>query len=196
MSSGPAARAKVRPEEYLAMERASAERHEYFQGDVFAMAGGSRAHSLIGANIVVALSNALRDRPCEVHGSDMRVKIEATGLYTYPDATVVCGQARLEDAVGDTLMNPLAIFEVLSDSTESYDRGRKFEQYRTVPSLAAVVLVSQKQPHVEHFARQTDGSWTLREARAGQNLHLPALGCEVAVDALYLKVFAEGATPG
>ena len=102
---------------------------------------------------------------------------------------MVSGPPRLEDDHGDTLLNPLVPFEVLSDSAESFDRGGKFEQYRTIPSLAEVVFLSQKAAHVEHFERQADGSWRLREYRAGQRLVLPAPGCEVAVDDLYLKVF-------
>ena len=198
MSSDRAARKRFTPSEYLIMERASPVRHEFFRGEAFAMAGASHQHNLIVANTVGALWSALRDRPCEVYPSDMRVKVEATGLYAYPDVTVVCGPPRLEDEHGDTLLNPLVLVEVLSDSTESFDRGGKFEQYRTIPSLAEVVFVSQKEAHVEHFERQADGSWRLREYRAGQRLVLPAPGCEVAVDDLYLRVFpapAEGA-PG
>jgi len=178
------------------MERASPVRHEFFRGEIFAMAGASRQHNLIVTNIVREISSALRDRPCEVYPSDMRVKAEATGLYAYPDVTVVCGSPRLEDEHGDTLCNPLVLFEVLSDSTESFDRGGKFEQYRTIPGLAEVVFVSQKEAHVEHFERQADGSWRLREYRAGQRLVLPAPGCEVAVDDLYLKVFDVPAAGG
>jgi Uma2 family endonuclease len=180
------------------MERAASSRHEFFRGEVFAMAGASRQHNLIVTNIVREVSSALRDRPCEVYPSDMRVKVEATGSYAYPDVTIVCGAARFEDEHGDTLLNPLVLFEVLSDSTESFDRGGKFEHYRAIPSLEEVVFVSQKEAHVEHFARQADGSWRLREYRGAQRLLLPAPGCEVAVEDLYLKVFsapADGA-PG
>jgi Uma2 family endonuclease len=189
--SDPATRRRMTASEYLEMERASPVRHELLRGEAFAMAGASRRHNLIVTNIVGALSSALRDRPGEVYPSHMRLKAEATGLYAYPDATVVCGAPRLKDQHGDTLLNPLVLFEVLSDSTESFDRGAKFEQYRTIASLAEVVFVSQKEPHVEHFARQEDGSWRLREYRAGQRLLLPGPRCEVAVDDLYLKVFSE-----
>jgi len=185
--SSDAARTLLTPAQYLAAERVSDVKHEFLHGDVFAMAGGSYRHSLIAANIVRHLGNALEARPCAVHTSDMRVR--AGDLYTYPDVTVLCGEPRFEDERRDTLLNPNVIFEVLSDSTESYDRGRKFEQYRTVPSLFEVVLVSQAEIHVEHFARQPDGSWRLREVRAGQRLELPALGCELSVDDIYRKVF-------
>jgi Uma2 family endonuclease len=196
VSSGTATRQHLTPREHLIMERASPIRHQFFRGEVFAMAGASRRHNLIVTNIVGALWSALRDRPCEVYPSDMRVKVEATGSYAYPGVTLVCGPPSLEDEHGDTLLNPLLLFEVLSDSTESFDRGEKFEHYRAIPSLAEVVFVSQKQAHVEHFERQADGSWPLREYRAGQRLVLPAPGCEVAVDDLYLKVFPTPADGG
>lgn len=172
------------------MERTSTVRHELFRGEIFAMAGATREHNLIVTNIVREVSSALRDRRCEVYPSDMRVKVEVTDSYAYPDVTVVCSDARFEDEKGDTLLNPLVLFEVLSDSTERFDRGDKFEQYRTIAGLSEVVFASQKEAHVEHYERQPDGSWRLREYRAGQRLALPAAGCEVAVDDLYLKVFA------
>src|SRR5580698_2706245 len=113
------------PDEYLAMERSSPEKHEYCDGEVFAMAGASEKHNLIVANVVGELRNLLRRRPCKVYPSDMRVKIPATGLYTYPDASIVCHRPAFEDDTADTLLNPQAIVEVLSDSTEDYDRGTK-----------------------------------------------------------------------
>lgn len=189
MSSDAAARSRLAPAEYLATERASPDRHQYLDGQVFAMAGGSPRHALIAANVVRVLGNALLDGPCQVYTSDLRVKIEATGLYTYPDATVVCGPPELVADGGDTLLNPRVLVEVLSASTESYDRGKKFEHYRTLPSLAEYLLVAQSEVHVEHFERQADGSWRLREYRAGQRLPLPALDCELAVDDFYRKAF-------
>jgi Uma2 family endonuclease len=121
----------------------------------------------------------------------MRIKVEASGRYTYADVVVVCGAPRFEDDRRDSLLNPSALFEVLSPSTESYDRGEKFAHYRTLPSLADYVLVSQKQVLVEHFQRQDDGGWLLRALGPGERLALPSLGCEVAVDALYSKVLDE-----
>jgi Uma2 family endonuclease len=183
-------------EEYLAFERASEERHEYFRGEVFAMSGASLAHTRIAGNIAGALWSTLRDGPCEALPMDMRVRVPATGLYTYPDVSVVCGGAELEDAHHDTLLNPRVIFEVLSESTESYDRGRKFDNYRTIPTLLEYVLVSQTEALVEHYARQKDGTWVLRVLRAGDVLALPAVGCEIAVDEIYLRVFEPTAPPG
>ena len=123
------------PKEYLALERKADVRGEYLDGDMVAMSGGSREHNLIVTNIVRELSSQLKRKPCEVYPSNMRVKVSATGLYTYPDVVVVCDDPRFEDAHIDTLLNPAVIFEVLSDSTESYDRGAKFGHYRKILSL-------------------------------------------------------------
>jgi Uma2 family endonuclease len=122
----------------------------------------------------------------------MRIKVEASERYTYADVAAVCGTPRFEDDRRDTLVNPTALFEVLSPSTESYDRGEKFAHYRTLESLTDYVLVAQKQVLVEHFQRQPDGGWLLRALGAGERLVLPSLGCEVLVDAFYLKVFPAG----
>ncbi|HSO00309.1 MAG TPA: Uma2 family endonuclease [Candidatus Nanopelagicales bacterium] len=191
----PAERARMTPEEYLAFERASETKHEYADGETSAMAGGTREHSLISMNIARELGNLLRDRPCEVHGSDLRVKIAATGRYVYPDASVVCGAALFEDEQRDTLQNPLVVVEVLSDSTEAYDRGEKFEQYRSLPSLLEYVICSQKKARVEHFQRQGDGRWVLTVLGPGDRLTLESIGCELPVDDIYLKVFDRGAPP-
>jgi len=189
MSALPASQKTWTVDEYLAFERSSAEKHEFFQGEIFAMAGASREHNLIVSNINAELRNLLRKRPYEVYPSDMRIMIPATGLYTYPDVSVVCGGPLFDDDQNDTLLNPQVIFEVLSENTERYDRGKKFENYRSIPSLAEYVLVSQDAILVEHYARQPDGAWLLREFRQGSKLALAAIGCEIAVDEIYLKVF-------
>jgi Uma2 family endonuclease len=181
----------VSPAEYLAFERGSEERHEYLDGQIVAMTGGTFEHAVIAGNIAGELRQALADRPYWVCPADMRIKVEASGRYTYADVVVVCGAPRFEDDRRDSLLNPSALFEVLSPSTESYDRGEKFAHYRTLPSLADYVLVSQKQVLVEHFQRQDDGGWLLRALGPGERLALPSLGCEVAVDALYSKVLDE-----
>ena len=183
------------PAEYLAAERSSPRKHELFEGELFAMAGASEAHNLIVANVIGEMRSALRQLPCKVYPSDMRVKVPATGLYTYPDASITCDRPAFEDDEADTLLNPQVIFEVLSDSTEDYDRGTKFKNYRTIPSLRDYVLVSQREVLVEHFVRQPDGTWVLREYRAGARLALLATGCEVDVDELYLKVFGPALSP-
>ena len=187
----PMTRTGITAEEYLELERAAEDRHELLDGEMFAMAGGTEEHSLIGANICSELRAALRSKPCKVFTSDMRIRIEAMSRYTYADVTVVCGPSLFVDEKRDILLNPTAIFEVLSDSTESYDRGEKFAGYRTLPSLQEYVLASQKRELVEHFHRQADGSWLLRVCGAGESVSLPSLACELAVDEIYLKVFAE-----
>jgi len=186
----PMTRARVSPEEYLQLERAADVRHELVNGEMVAMSGGTWEHSLIAQNIGGELRAALRPTPCQVLNSDLRIWIEATSRYTYADVVAVCGPPRFTDEVRDTILNPTAIFEVLSDSTESYDRGEKFAGYRTLPSLQEYVLVSQKLELVEHFHRQANGTWLLRVCGAGESVSLPSLGCELKVEEIYLKVFA------
>jgi Uma2 family endonuclease len=187
--SQAALRTRISEQAYLAFERAAEERHEYADGEIFAMAGGTREHSLIAGNIFRELSTALLARRCEAHASDMRIHIPSTGRYTYADALVVCGKLVFTDEVRDTLVNPVVIVEVLSDSTEKYDRGDKFEQYQTIVSLRDYVLVSQKKVRVEHLHRQADGTWLLRTFGPGDRLVLESAGCEISVDSAYLKVF-------
>ena len=148
------------PEEYLAIEREGEERHEYFDGEMFLMRGGTEEHALIGANALGELHGQMKRTNCRVYSNDFRVFIPRTGLYTYPDALVVCGETMLvDDGKRDTLLNPTLIVEVLSSSTESYDRGNKFAHYRTIDSLAEYVLVSQTQPRIESFTKLADGRW-------------------------------------
>src|SRR5437868_8492820 len=141
MSSQP--KTLLTPEEYLAIERKAEYRSEYLNGEMFAMTGASRKHNLIALNIAGELRQQLKSKPCEAYVNDMRVRIPATDLYTYPDVTVVCGDPEFEDAFIDTLLNPTLLIEVLSESTESYDRGKKFGYYRTIQSLAEYLLVAQ-----------------------------------------------------
>lgn len=171
------------------MERSSETRHEYANGEVYAMAGGTRAHSLIAMNLGAELRAALTDRPCEVHGSDLRIKIAATGRYTYADVLVVCGAPRFEDETEDTLLNPRVIVEVLSDSTERYDRSEKFAQYRRIESLSDYVLVSQHEAQIETFTRAEHGVWHYRALGAGERMELASIGCSIEVDRVYTKVF-------
>lgn len=161
MSTPP--KSYLSPAQYLAKERKAEFKSQYYRGEMFAMAGASREHNLIVANLVGEIGNALKNRRYEVYPSDMRVKVTATGLYTYPDATVVCGDPEFEDEQFDTLTNPTVLFEVLSDSTESWDRGGKFRQYRDIPSLKEYVMVTQDRASVERYIRQTDGGWLLQE---------------------------------
>jgi len=157
--------------EYLRLDRLAEFRSEFFDGEVFAMAGGTRAHSLIATNLARELSAALKETDCVTYNADLRVKTQATGLFTYPDVSVVCGDQRFLDAEQDTLLNPSLIIEVLSDATEACDRGKKFEHYRQIPSFREYLLVSQKEPRIEQFIRQDDGTWNLKES-AGLQAHL------------------------
>ena len=184
-----AARSPLSPEEYLAFERSSEQRHEFADGEIFAMSGGTREHSLIAVNIVGELRQALLDRPCEVHASDMRVKIQATTRYVYPDGSVVCGPPAFDDATRDTLLNPTVLIEVLSDSSEAYDRGDKFAQYRAIDTFKEYVLASQKEARIEYFRRLPDGSWLFRSFQRGDRVRLESIGVELSVDRAYLKVF-------
>lgn len=177
------------PAEYLAWERLQPERHEFFDGEIFAMSGASFDHNRIVLNLGGELRSALRHRRCDVTPSDLRVKVPATGLYTYPDLTVVCGEPLFEDGTRDTLLNPIVLVEVLSDSTERYDRGKKFRNYRSITTLREYVLVAQDAVSVERYTRGDDGVWSLHESGAGEKLVLTSVGCEIAVDEIYLKVF-------
>ncbi len=177
------------PEEYLEIERRAEYKSEYFQGEMFAMAGASLVHNILVSHLVRDLGQQLRRGPCQVLPSDMRVHVSAAGLYTYPDVSVVCGPPQLADEHSDILLNPSFIAEVLSPSTEGYDRGRKFEQYRAIASLAEYLLVAQDRVHVELFTRQADGRWVLSEASGLEaTLELPSIGCRLSLADLYEKV--------
>lgn len=186
MSTG--AEKRYSAEEYLEFERQSETKHEFFDGEIFAMAGGKRAHSLIGANVVRELGNGVKQRNCEVHGSDMKV-LCPTGLYTYPDASVVGGNVDMLDEHDDVLLNPILIVEVLSKSTESYDRGRKFANYKTIESFKEYVLIAQDRAAIDLFACQQDGTWqqtTITDPAAA--LTLPVLECSIPLAEIYRGV--------
>ena len=178
------------PEEYLALEESAAYKSEYFRGEIFAMSGGSRNHSIIAANIITALNQALVDKPCEVYTSDMRLLVEANGLYTYPDVMVVCGKPQLVKGRNDTVTNPLLIVEVLSPSTREYDRVRKFGLYREIESLRAYMLVDSEQVHVTYLERAARRSrWTIEMLDILEAMvRLGPLSCEIALQRMYSKV--------
>src|SRR5436190_10717366 len=159
MSSVP--KTFLTPEQYLEIERKAEYKSEYFRGEMFAMAGGTLAHSLLVGNVMGNLWPRARARSCRTCNSDMRVHIPATGLYTYPDVIVVCGEPQLLDGRNDTLLNPTLIVEVLSPSTEAYDRGRKFEHDRSLDSLQEYLLLSCERVSADLFTRQPDGRWLL-----------------------------------
>jgi Uma2 family endonuclease len=172
-------------DEYLERERERETKHELVDGVEVARAGGSPKHDAIAGNVIIALGMRLRGR-CLVFPSDQRVHVEATGLFTYPDVTVVCGAPKLHPNGRDTLLNPRVLVEVLSTSTEAYDRGAKFAHYQSIGSLEEYVLVSQAEKRVEHFRRLETGQWLLTVAEGQEaTLVLPALGCEVGLAEIY-----------
>ena len=182
--------------EYLTFERESTVKHEFIDGQVVAMSGASRNHNLIAGNVTGLMFNQLAERPCEHYPSDMRVHVPATGLYTYPDVSVMCGEAELQDDEFDTLLNPTVIIEVLSRSTERYDRGTKFRDYRSIPSLQQYVLISQDRPHIEYYTRQDDGGWLLHDASGlDAVVELSSIGCKLRLKDVYRKVSFEDEIP-
>jgi Uma2 family endonuclease len=175
-------------EEYLFQERLSETRREYFNGETFAMAGASRRHNQIASNLTRVLGNQLADRPCSVYSSDMKVKIQKLNKYAYPDVLIVCGQQQFEDENEDVLLNPVVIIEVLSDSTEAYDRGDKFLHYQGIPSLAEYLLVSQKTCQIEKFTRQLDDTWVYSQYREmGSDIELATVDCRLRLQEVYAK---------
>src|SRR5271157_1026194 len=177
------------PEEYLEIERKAEFKSEYYQGEMFAMAGAGWAHNRIAANAIIALGVGLRSGPCQVTPSDMRVQVSATGLYTYPDVVIVCEEPQFLDGRRDTLLNPTLIVEVLSPSTEAYDRGLKFENYRSLPSLEEYLLIAADRIHIDRYTRRPDGQWLLTSAsKPEETLDLESVGCRLAVADLYEKV--------
>ena len=179
----------ITPEEYLRLEREAPYKSEYYAGEIFAMAGGSPAHSVITASVIREVGNALKGHRCAPYDSNLRIFFPSTGLYSYPDVSVVCGPLELADEYGDMITNPTLIVEVLSDSTEAYDRGKKFAHYRTLPSFAEYVLVSQKEPLVEVFFRMGDGTWQLTLARGRDAVvRLQSLGVELWLAEVYDRI--------
>lgn len=178
------------PAEYLEFERAALEKHEYFDGEIFDMSGASLKHVTISSNINASLHFQLKKRPCKSYQSDLRVHIPATGLFTYPDIIVVCGKPQLlNDAYPDTLLNPLVIVEVLSPSTADYDKGAKFDHYRTIESLKEYILVWQDKKRIAHYTKQFDESWILRDFIGEEaEIILSSIECSLTMDDIYDKV--------
>ena len=175
--------------EYLELERRAEFKSEFFEGEVFALSGGTPLHSQIATNLAAEFRNQLKGKRCVPYNSDLRLKVEATGLITYPDLSVACGPLQFAAGTDDTVVNPTVIVEVLSDSTEAYDRGRKFENYRQMPSLREYLLVSQKQPRIEQFVRLESGHWLLQEAVGlGAALSLPSLEITISLAEVFAGV--------
>ena len=181
---------KLTPEEYLAFERQSEIKNEFWHGEIFAMAGASEAHNLIITNVIGELRGQLKGHSCKVYPNDMRVSIPRSRMYTYPDVTVVCGKAEFDDRMRDTLLNPTLIIEVLSPSTENYDRTEKFKSYRTIESLKEYVLISQKKPQIECYMRQKDTPFWIFSAVSELEAvaELTTIGCRLALSEVYENV--------
>jgi Uma2 family endonuclease len=190
----PALRPGTRPEAYLAAERTSEAKHELWSGEVFAMAGASYAHNKIVTNLARELSSRLRDRPCDVLPSDMKVFVPTKSGFVYPDLSIVCGEPRFHDDERDVLLNPILVVEVLSETTERFDRGDKFAGYRAIESIRQVLLVSQDQRRVEVFTR-AGPRWILDDVTGSDVARLEAVDCDLPLDEVYLKVLVEPSDP-
>jgi Uma2 family endonuclease len=180
---------KLTSQEYLAIERAADFKSEFFDGEMFAMAVISKDHSRITVNLTGGFHAAMRGKDCELFSSDLRVKVSANGLYTYPDLTIVCGPVDVEDEQADVLLNPTLIIEVLSPGTERYDRGKKFDLYRELDSLKEYVLISQDQYRVEQFLRGNGSEWGYRVAfKEDDIVEFPSVGCSISIKDIYARV--------
>jgi Uma2 family endonuclease len=177
------------PEEYLTLEETADYRSEYYRGEIFAMSGGSINHNRIAGNFYSALNFAFENGPCEAFMSDVRLLVKQNGLYTYPDVMVVCAQLQFVANRTDTITNPILIVEVLSESTEGYDRGKKFEFYRMIPTLQHYLLVAQDRVHLEYFHKRADSLWVLQEFNdINSVLKIDALALELPLSRIYSRV--------
>lgn len=183
---------KLTAKDYLEFERNSEEKHEYFNGEIFPMSGAKRNHNKISTNLSGLVWQHLKGKNCESYSNDMRVFVPKTALYTYPDLVVVCGEPQFQDNVFDTLLNPVLLIEVLSDSTESYDRGKKFQHYRSIESLQEYILVSQDEARIEKYVKHGDGFWLLSEAVGiDSEIKFSSIKCLIKLIEVYDKVVFE-----
>lgn len=181
-------------EDYLTMEAVSPVKHEYLDGEIFQMAGASDEHNTIAMNIAAELHQQLKKRPCKVYQNDMRLYVEKEGIYTYPDVMIVCGKPEIKTYKNlDNILNPVLIVEVLSPSTADYDKGGKFEQYRTIESFKEYLLVSQDAKQITRYTKQSNGSWILMDFIGDKTeIELASIGCSLSTEDIYDKVdFAE-----
>ena len=176
--------------EYLATEEASPSKREWVNGEAWAMSGGTIEHGSLGGSILGALLVALRGRPCKPFNSDVRIRVPETGLAAYPDVTVVCGPIERDPQDEDAITNATVLIEVLSPSTEDWDRGGKWSHYRRLPTLRHYAIFEQDRPRVEFHSRQADGTWVLRDLEAGATLDLSALAVTLDIDGLYAEALA------
>lgn len=182
----------VTPEEYLELERKAEYKSEYYRGKIFAMSGCTRRHDWVATQLTLLIGQHLRGKNCRRYSSDMRVLVQANGLYTYPDLSVVCGEAQFADPHVDTLLNPILLVEILSPSTEDYDRGRKAAMYRQIPSLQELLLIAQESYAVELYRRHPDGTWLLIEVSGlDAAVELTSIGYTLRLSELYERVIEE-----
>lgn len=182
-------------QQYVWLEEESSTRHEFLSGEIVAMAGGTPAHAAMAAEVIGQLREHLRGGPCRVFTSDLGVRVLATGLATYPDASVVCGPTERDPEKKTSVTNPRVLVEVTSDGTEEFDRGEKLAHYKQIPSLEVVVIISHREPHVEVWSRSPDSqAWSGASAGSGEKAILAPLGCELDVDAIW-KASVEPAGP-
>jgi len=185
---------RLTPEQYLALDRASDFRNEYYNGCMYAMSGGSPTHAILIAGIGGELRSVLKKGPGQVATSNLRVRVSSAGLYTYPDVVVFCGEMKLAENDKDTLLNPILVLEVLSPSTEAYDRGFKFAQYRMIESLQEYALVSQTEPRVEVFRRQPSGDWLFSKSVGLESaIRFDSVACSIPLAEIYNKLTFPGA---
>jgi Uma2 family endonuclease len=172
--------------DYVSVEQTSSTKHEFLDGEIYAMAGGSEEHSALCAQVLRLLGNAIAERPCRVHTSDLRVFVESVGLATFPDGSVICGPlVQHPPSPQSTALNPLVLIEVTSDSSEDYDTGFKLDAYRSIPSLADYIVVSHRERRVTVHHRQPDGSWTLTVGVGGEAVEVRGLATALQVDEVY-----------
>ena len=182
------ARKLISVPEYLEIERTSEEKHEYYKGELFSMAGGKRVHAVIAGNILTKINNQIENKPCIAFGSDMKVQVKPDGLFTYPDISALCGEEKYLDAKEDTLLNPSLLIEVLSESTENYDRGKKFILYRELESLQEYVLVSSEYKKIEIYRRTANNQWLLSDVKEDEPVVFETIQCSVSLKEIYNKV--------
>jgi Uma2 family endonuclease len=172
--------------QYAALERENSTKHEFFDGEIYAMAGGTEDHAALAVSILAALLAAVGDRPCRVSSSDLRIYVEAVGLATFPDGSVICGPMQQHPPSPDaTAVNPVILLEVTSDSSEEYDTNGKLDAYKTIPTVREVILVSHRERRITIHRREAGGAWLMRVAIAGGRISVETLGAELIVDTIY-----------
>lgn len=175
--------------DYLDFERKSEFRHEFYKGEIFQMSGASREHNVLVTNLVTSANSQFRGKSCETYSNDMRVHIPITGLFTYPDIVIVCGEPKFLDEEFDTLLNPIVLIEVLSPTTAGYDRGKKFWHYQSIESLREYLLVAQDEVKVEHLVKQMDGRWAVSEYTSPETkIELPSVEISLQISEIYERI--------